>query len=330
MRVLITGISGFVGSFLAEHCLAQGGVEVTGLVRDPARLGHATTFAAGVRFLHGDLRDPAAVDRAVADAEPEVVFHLGGQAFVPLSFEDPVGTFLDNAIGQLHLVQAVLRHRPEARLLVVGSAAEYGQVRAEENPVHEDVPLRPIDPYGVSKVTQDLMAYQYAVSHRLLAVRVRPFNHTGPRQSEQFAPSWFARQVAEIEAGMAPPVMPVGNLSAVRDFTDVRDVVRAYFLAATQGHPGEVYNVGSGQGWRMADVLGILAGLSRVPFRIREDAGRMRPLDVPVQLCDSRRLRSLTGWAPSIPLQETLADLLHYWRQRTVTAPPEVHPPSSA
>lgn len=317
MRALITGISGFAGSHLADYCLDRGDVEVAGVVRDPARLGHAAPLAAQVRFVQGDLRDPDALDRAVSDTQPEVVFHLAGQAFVPLSFQDPAGTFLDNALGQLSLIQAVLRHRPAARLLVVGSAAEYGQVRPEDNPVHEDVPLRPIDPYGVSKVAQDLMAYQYAVSHRLDAVRVRPFNHTGPRQSDQFAPSWFARRVAEIETRAAPPDLPVGNLTATRDFTDVRDVVRAYYLAATQGRRGEVYNIGSGQGRRMADVLEILAGLSRVEFHIREDAARMRPLDVPVQVCNAGRLTALTGWTPAIRLEETLADLLEYWRGKT-------------
>jgi GDP-4-dehydro-6-deoxy-D-mannose reductase len=314
LRSLITGIGGFAGSYLAEYCLTQPGAEVLGLVRSVARPGHAAALGERVRLVAGDLRDGPAVAAALAASRPEVVFHLGGQAFVPLSFEDPEGTFLDNAIGQLHLIQGILRHCPAARLVVVGSSSVYGLVRPEENPVHEGVPLRPIDPYGVSKVAQDLLAYQYGVSHSLQAVRVRPFNHTGPRQSAQFAPSWFARRVAEIEAGRAAPELPVGNLAAVRDFTDVRDVVRAYYLAARHGRPGEVYNIGSGQGRRMADLLAILAGLSRVPFRVQEDAARLRPQDVPVLVCDAGRFRALTGWAPTRPLEETMADLLDYWR----------------
>src|SRR5262245_27739264 len=317
MRALITGISGFAGSYLAEYLLARGDAEVAGLVRDPERPGHAAPFAGSVRLLPGDLRDAAAVDRAVGAARPDVLFHLGGQAFVPRSFEDPEGTLLDNAVGQLHVIQALLRHRPEARLLVVGSASVYGLVRPEENPVDERVPLRPVDPYGVSKAAQDLLAFQYGVSHRLQAVRVRPFNHTGPRQSDAFAPSWFARQVAAIEAGAAPPELPVGNLAGVRDFTDVRDVVRAYYLAATRGQPGEVYNIGSGRGRRLSEVLEILAGLSRRPFAVQEDAARLRPLEVPLLVCDAGRLRALTGWAPEIELERTLADLLAYWRART-------------
>ena len=314
MRALITGISGFAGSYLAEYLLARGDAEVAGLVRDPARPGNAAPFGARVRLLGGDLRDAASVDRAVAAVRPDVLFHLGGQAFVPRSFEDPEGTLLDNAVGQLHVIQAVLRHCPEARLLAVGSASVYGLVRPDENPVDEGVPLRPLDPYGVSKAAQDLLAFQYGVSHRLQAVRVRPFNHTGPRQSDSFAPSWFARQVAAIEAGAAPAELPVGNLSGVRDFTDVRDVVRAYYLAATRGRPGEVYNIGSGRGRRLSELLDILAGLSRAPFTRREDAARLRPLEVPLLVCDAGRLRALTGWEPEIPLEQTMADLLDYWR----------------
>ncbi|MGH2353554.1 MAG: GDP-mannose 4,6-dehydratase, partial [Chloroflexota bacterium] len=308
MRALITGVGGFAGSFLAEYCLARADVEVIGLVRALERLGHAAPFASHIQVVAADLRDGRAVERAIADARPDIVFHLAGQAFVPSSFDDPAGTLLDNAVGQAHVILALLRHRPEARLLVVGSAAEYGLVRPDENPVDEQVALRPTDPYGVSKVAQDLLAFQYFVSHNLQAVRVRPFNHTGPRQSDQFAPSWFARQVAEIEAGGAEPDLPVGNLSAIRDFTDVRDVVRAYFLAGTQGKPGEVYNIGSGQGRRMADILGILADLSRAPFSIREDAARFRPLDVPSLVCDGARFRALTGWEPAFSLEQTLTD----------------------
>ena len=233
MRALITGVSGFAGSHLAEHCLARGDVDVAGLVRSRARPGHAAALAGRIRLLEADLRDASVVERAVAEAQPDAVFHLAGQAAVPLAFEDPAGTLLDNALGQLNLIQAVLRRCPQARMLVVGSGAEYGLVRPDENPIHEGVPLRPIDPYAVSKVTQDLMAYQYAYTHRLQAVRVRPFNHTGPRQGDAFVASAFARQVAEIEEGVAEPDLAVGNLAAVRDFTDVRDMARAYFLAAT-------------------------------------------------------------------------------------------------
>jgi GDP-4-dehydro-6-deoxy-D-mannose reductase len=319
VRVLITGISGFAGSFLAEHCLSRNGVEVAGTVRDLSRLGHASPIAAQCHFYAVDVRDAAAVEAAVAASEADVVFNLAGQASVAESFADPAGTLLDNTVGQLNVIQAVLKARPQARLLVVGSAYEYGLVRPEENPIHEGVPLRPTDPYAVSKVAQDLFGYQYSVSHRLQAVRVRAFNHTGPRQSTDFVASRFARQIAEIEAGTRAPVMTVGNLTAVRDFTDVRDVVRGYFLAATKGQPGEVYNVGTGTGRRIQELLAILTGMSRVPVQVEEDPALLRPLDVPTLICDAAKLRQHTGWEPQIPLERTLADLLDYWRERLRT-----------
>jgi len=194
-------------------------------------------------------------------------------------------------------------------------------VRSDENPIHEDVPLRPMDPYAVTKVAQDLFGYQYALSNRLQAIRVRAFNHTGPRQSTEFVASRFARLLAEVELGRREPVVTVGNLSAVRDFTDVRDVVRAYFLAATKGQPGEVYNVGSGVGRKIEEILTLLIGLCRVPVRVEEDASLLRPLDVPALVCDATRLRQHTGWEPQIPLERTLADLLDYWRA-ALAAPP--------
>lgn len=329
MRALITGVGGFAGSYLAEYCLSQPEVEVIGLVRRRERLGHAAHLAGRIEVLEADLRDAAATARAVATSAPDVVYHLAGQAFVPLAFEDPVGTFESNVVGQLHLIQALLQHHPRARLLVVGSSSEYGRVGPEENPIGEDVPLRPVDPYAVSKVTQDLLGYQYFASHQLQVVRVRPFNHTGPRQSDRFAPSWFAHRVAQIEAGRVEPEVPVGNLSAIRDFTDVRDMVRAYHLAAGRGEAGEVYNLGSGQGRPVSALLDILGRLSRVPFSLRQDATRVRPSDTPELVCDASRFRALTGWTPQLTLEQTLEDLLTYWR-RHVAAQAEPPAPVSA
>jgi GDP-4-dehydro-6-deoxy-D-mannose reductase len=257
---------------------------------------------------------PGAAPRSRA-SRPDVVFHLAAQASVVASFDDPVGTLMDNAVGQLNVIQAVLGLAPAARLLVVGSAYEYGLVRPEENPIDESVPLRPMDPYAVSKVTQDLFGYQYALSHRLQAVRVRAFNHTGPRQSTEFVASRFAKLIAEIEAGSRDPVLTVGNLAAIRDFTDVRDVVRAYFLAATKGQPGEVYNVGSGTGRTIQEILDGLVGMSRVPIAVQEDPALLRPLDVPALVCNAAKLHQHTGWSPEIELDRTLRDLLDYWRR---------------
>ena len=315
MRVLITGIGGFAGSHLAEYCLARSDHQVFGLVRSPANPGHARELLErGVQLIGGDIRSASQVEQAVTAARPDLVFHLAGQAFVPQSFEDPNGTLMDNAGGQLNLIQALLRHAKDAKLLVVGSCLEYGLVRPDENPVDERVPLRPADPYAVSKVTQDMMGYQYFASNDMQIVRVRPFNHTGPRQREDFVSSRFARQIAEVEAKQRTPELEVGNMSAVRDFTDVRDMVRAYYLAITKGVAGEVYNIGSGTGRRVDEVLRTLAAFSDIHFTIREDPSRLRPPDVPSLICNATRFRAQTGWEPQIPFERTMRDLLTYWR----------------
>ena len=324
MRVLITGVGGFAGSHLADYCLTLPGVDLFGTVRSTERLGNAAHLQGRCTFLPGDMRERASVFAAVQSCRPDVVFHLAAQASAAAAFKDPVGTLMDNAVGQLNVIGAVLEHVPAARLLVVGSAYEYGLVRPDENPIDESVPLRPMDPYAVSKVTQDLFGYQYALSHRLQAVRVRAFNHTGPRQSTEFVASRFARLIAESEAGQREPVLTVGNLAAVRDFTDVRDVVRAYFLAATKGQPGEVYNVGSGAPRTIQEVLDMLVGLSRVPVTVQEDPELFRPVDVPTLVCNATKLHRHTGWTPELPLDRTLADLLDYWRDernRTTAIP---------
>ena len=314
MRILITGVGGFAGSHLADHCLARSETEVFGLVRSASRAGNAPRTSGRFRLIEADVRNAGAVGRAIEESKPEIVFHLAGQAFVPASFDDPAGTLLDNAVGQLNVIRAILRHVPTARLLVVGSCLEYGLVRPDENPVDEKVMLRPADPYAVSKVTQDLMGYQYFASNDLQAIRVRPFNHTGPRQRDDFVASRFAKQIAEIEANQRIPELQVGNLSAVRDFTDVRDMARAYFLAATRGVPGEVYNIGSGAGRRVDEVLRTLAAFSQVYFTIREDPTRLRPPDVPSLVCNSAKFRAQTGWEPLIPFERTMNDLLNHWR----------------
>jgi GDP-4-dehydro-6-deoxy-D-mannose reductase len=202
------------------------------------------------------------------------------------------------------------------RIHIAGSSEEYGLVLPDEVPIREENPLRPLSPYAVSKVAQDMLAYQYWQSYRLHAVRTRGFNHTGPRRGEVFVTSNFARQVAEIEKGLREPVVQVGNLEAVRDFTDVRDMVRAYWLALEHGEPGQVYNICSGKGYTIRQVLETLLGLADVEVEVREDPARMRPSDVPVLLGDCSRFRGITGWEPTIPFETTLADVLGYWRQR--------------
>jgi GDP-4-dehydro-6-deoxy-D-mannose reductase len=221
-----------------------------------------------------------------------------------------------NVVGQTNLFEGIRALGLDPVIQIACSSEEYGLVHPDEVPIREDNPLRPLSPYAVSKVGQDLLAYQYWMSYRLHAVRTRGFNHTGPRRGDVFVTSNLARQLAEAEKGVREPVMWVGNLEAIRDFTDVRDMVRAYWLALEHGEPGEVYNLCSGRGYTIRNVLEILLGLGTVRVEVREDPARLRPSDVQVLLGDCSRFRQATSWQATIPFEVTLKDLLDYWRQR--------------
>jgi GDP-4-dehydro-6-deoxy-D-mannose reductase len=263
-----------------------------------------------------DLQDAEAVRVAIADVAPDIIFHLAAQAHAPTSFRDPGATLTGNILMQLNILEAVRAAGIDPTILVVGTGEEYGAVQPDEIPVDEDTPLRPVSPYGVSKVAQDMLAFQYHAAYKLKTIRVRPFNHTGPRQEPRYVATEFAQQIARIEAGLQPATVRVGNLEARRDFTDVRDVVRAYRLAVEHGQPGAVYNIGSGQPVAIATILETLVGLSHVPIDVQHDPTRMRPADVPVIACDARRFREQTGWEPRIPLRQTLTDIMDDFRQR--------------
>ncbi|MEW6545534.1 MAG: GDP-mannose 4,6-dehydratase [Bacillota bacterium] len=316
MRVLITGITGFAGSHLAEYALSQPGVEVYGTVRIRSRLDNIVHLTGKVRLVECDLRDPFAVRSMIAEVRPNRVFHLAAQSFVPASWAAPEETFTTNVLSQINLLEATRQECPGARIQVAGSSEEYGLVYPEETPIREENPLRPLSPYGVSKVAQDLLGWQYHASYGLHIIRTRAFNHTGPRRGEAFATSSFCRQVAEIECGLAPPVLRCGNLEARRDLTDVRDTVRAYWLALEMGEPGQVYNIASGRCVSMREVLDLVLARARCRIKVEVDPARLRPSDVPLLLGDASRLRECTGWVPAIPLEQTLADLLDYWRER--------------
>lgn len=314
MQALITGIAGFAGSHLADYLLRNTDCAVAGTVhRQDSRV---TNLRDRVALYRVDLRDDAAVAEIIADVRPDLVFHLAAQSFVPISWQHPWTTFEQNVHGQVNVLQAVAQQELPARVLVVGSNEEYGLIQADDLPIDEDTPLRPISPYGVSKVAQDLMGWQYFRSYEMAVVRVRPFNHIGPRQGDRFVAPAFARQIAEAEAGLRQPVMRVGNLTATRDFTDVRDVVRAYWLALTEGEPGQVYNIGSGLGRTIEELLETLLKFSSVQFDIVPDHARMRPSDVPVSISDSSRLQAATGWRPEISFEKSLQDILNDWRER--------------
>jgi len=317
MRVLITGITGFAGSHLAEYILANHpDVPVFGFVRWRSRMDNIVHIQDKVELHEADIKDVISLKKALADIKPDRVFHLAAQSFVPASWRLPAETFAINAIGQINLFEALLSLKLNPKIHIAGSSEEYGYVNPDEVPMKETNPLRPLSPYAVSKVAQDLLAYQYFKSYGMKTVRTRGFNHTGPRRGDVFVTSNFAKQIAEIEKRKKEPVIHVGNLEAKRDFTDVRDIVRAYWLAAEKGEDGEVYNVGTGKAMAMKEMLDILLSLSKAKVKIKVDAERLRPSDVPILLSDSSKFVSLTGWKPQIPLEQTFKDLLNYWRER--------------
>jgi GDP-4-dehydro-6-deoxy-D-mannose reductase len=320
MRALITGITGFAGSHLADYLLAeQPQVEVFGTYRWRSPMDNIRQIEGKVRLLETELRDLASVTKALQASRPDYIFHLAAQSFVPTSWSAPADTLSSNVVGQANIFEAVRALELDPAIQVACSSEEYGLVLPDEVPIKETNPLRPLSPYAVSKVAQDYLAYQYFMSYGLRTVRTRGFNHTGPRRGQVFVTSNFARQVARIEAGQQEPVLRVGNLDAVRDFTDLRDMVRAYWLAATKGKPGEVYNIASGVGITIRGMLDKLLQASRIEVRVETDPARLRPSDVEVLLGDYSKFRADTGWEPRIPFDRTLADLLDYWRQRVAS-----------
>lgn len=317
MKALITGVTGFVGSHLASF-LRDEGVEVIGTCRNRSNQQDADPYDAelfkDVRLFECELRDAAAVDAVLAAERPDYLFHLAAQSFVPASWASPSDTIHNNVAGQVNLLDSIRRHGLPTKVLVAGSSEEYGEVHADELPVTEFNPLRPMNPYAISKIAQDFLAMQYYRQYGVPIVRMRTFNHIGPRQNEHFVTSSFAKQIAEIEKGLRPPVLYVGNLEAQRDFTDVRDVVRAYWLAIQYGVPGECYNIASGRSRSIGSLLQQLLSLSPIAVTIEQDAPRMRPSDVPIVIGDAAKFSSLTGWQPEIPIETTMQEVLDYWR----------------
>jgi len=310
---LVTGATGFAGSHLVDQLLEeqpsvaawahQGG-------RQPKRLDDPRVHWSAV-----DLIDRGAVSRALAELQPSVVYHCAGIAHVGESWSEPVRALSVNVLGTHHVLEGIREAGLDCPVLITGSALVY---RPSTSPLREADPIGPSDPYGVSKLAQEMLAASRAQAPVFI---VRPFNHAGPRQSPTYATSSFARQIAEIEAGRREPVLRVGNLESRRDITDVRDTVRAYRLVVQHGQPRRPYNVCSGEAYRVRDLLDALIGLSGLSIEIQVDPSRLRPSDNPVIAGDRSRIGAEAGWTPEIPIERTLDDLLNYWRREILTDP---------
>lgn len=342
MRVLITGVTGMAGSHLAEYALQQNGVEVYGTYRwrsrldnleDLIRAGRVNVLAEGgnatrgedlrakahrgkLNLIEGDIGDATSMKRVMDVVRPDRIFHLAAQSYVPSSWNAPADTMRINVLGQINLFEAIREVGIDPLVHVAGSSEEYGLVYPDEVPMKESNPLRPLSPYAVSKVAQELLAWQYFKSYGLRTVVTRGFNHTGPRRGQVFVTSSFARQIALIEKDKKEPVLEVGDLTSKRDWTDVRDTVRGYWLTLEKGVPGEVYNIGSGVARSVGQMLDVLLSLSSVKVDVRQDPCRLRPSDVKILWSDCSKFRAQTGWAPEIPFEQTMRDLLDYWRNR--------------
>jgi GDP-4-dehydro-6-deoxy-D-mannose reductase len=310
-RILVTGAAGFVASHLGELCAEGDDVELVGLQR-PTSVTRVLP-AGFVASVEADLLDQDGLKEAVREARADQIIHLAGQSSVHESYRNPGGTLLANVLGTQHLLFAAEKANVR-RVLIVGSADEYGDVGPEDIPLREDRPLAPLSPYAVSRVAQGALCAEFASRKTVEIVRTRTFPHTGKRRGAVFAESSFARQIAEIEIERAAPVIQVGNLDAIRDFSDVREVIQAYLLLLDRGETGVVYNVCSGTGVAMREILNALVALSRVRVEVHVDPSRLRPSDLPVLVGDPSRLRAATGFGPSGNLDHALADLLADWR----------------
>lgn len=320
MIALITGITGFVGSWLAEYLLDQG-LEVHGLARWRSPRDNIAHIEDRLQLHEGDLIDMPSLIDVLGDACPDYIFHLAAQSYVPYSYKAPLATLQTNILGTANLLEALRSTEMlgvDPVIVVCSSSEVYGQVRPEDVPITEACPLRPVSPYGVSKAGEDLLAQMYFMAYHLNIIRVRLFTHTGPRRGDVFAESSFAKQIALIEAGRQEPVVRVGNLDSMRCWLDVRDAVRAYWLLAQKCPPGEVYNIGGDVQMTIGAMLSTMLNLAGMKRELRQakEESLLRPADVTLQIPDSSKFRTATGWEPAVPFEQTMRDLMDYWRRQ--------------
>ncbi|OGH27523.1 MAG: hypothetical protein A3C27_02035 [Candidatus Levybacteria bacterium RIFCSPHIGHO2_02_FULL_39_36] len=312
-KVFITGITGFAGSFLAEHIASQKDYEIFGSFLSDTNLENTASVKEKVSLRQIDLRDSQKLQDLIKEIRPDFVYHLAALTSPADSFKNPAGFINNNTEAEVNLLEAIRVAGIFPKVLIASSAEVYGEVAAGNLPIDEDTPLRPATPYAVSKIAQDFLGLQYFISYKIPVIRVRPFNHIGPRQAPNFVVSSFSKRIVDIERGKES-VMRVGNLMAKRDFTDVRDIVRGYLLLLEMGDPGDVYNIGSGKSYKISEILDKLLSMSNKDIKIEIDKQLLRPIDVPELVCDNKKIFQKTGWKPEIPIEKTLADTLDYWR----------------
>lgn len=322
MKILITGITGFVGSHLADYILNLNEAhEVYGLCRWRSPRDNLAKIYTKVRLVEADLLDLGSLIRTIKVIKPEIIFHLAAQSYVLTSFNSPIHTLWTNVIGTTNLLEAVRITEVSPVIHICSSSEVYGQVAKEDVPIKEDCSFKPASPYAVSKVGEDMVALQYWLSYKIKTIRTRMFTHTGPRRGDVFAMSFFAKQVASIELGYTESVVRVGNLESVRTFCDVRDAVRAYWLLVNKCRPGEVYNIGGNRTETIGEALKILISFSKNKIKIEVDPKLLRPSDVTLQIPCIDKFKKETGWEPKITLEQTLKDLLDYWRDELKRCP---------
>ncbi len=315
MRILVTGVSGFIGSHLAEYInsnLKQN--ELYGLIRPRSSLANLQKLSGQVKFYTGDLMEFHSLLAPLDEIRPDLVFHLAGQGAPSFSWSLPASIMEVNLVGTINLLEALRELRLNPRVIIAGAGEAYGLAFADELPMKESSHFRPLNPFGVSKAAQDMLGFQYFKSYNLKIIRARLFSTVGPRQPEYYFISSLAKQIAEIEKKKKDPILYAGNLENKRDYTDVRDLVRALWLVAEKGEDGEAYNLGSGQAWFGQEILKTILSMTRAKILVETEEKRFRPADPPILLADINRLVKLTAWKPQINLKQSLLDILNYWR----------------
>lgn len=318
-RVLITGVAGQTGSHLVDYILEwHPDWEIHGTVRYRSDLTNLKDSKWRINLHDCELRDAINVDRVINKVKPDRVFHLAATSFVRSSWDQPADVITNNVVAQINLFEALLRHSPQAKVQIACSSEQFGKVEPHEVPISEENPLRPISPYAVSKCAQESLAYQYFQSYGLHTIITRTFNHTGPRRTDSFVESSFAKQVVEIEAGLRAPIIYHGNLDSVRDYTDARDVAEAYWVAVDKCDPGEPYNICSNMRVTIGELLQMFISQSTFSGKIDTavDPARLRPSDVTLLYGDSTKFRQKTNWEPKFTLDVTMGDLLAAWRHK--------------